>query len=130
MNSSPFSYASTGLCRCTLGKPGIAPSSTSSRLGCSAAVTDTLSPSQLRPAVIQRTCTSDTAGAFVMPLCLSAMEVASSEKRTPNALRLRHIHGAGREREKRTGSIEQSTSVIWLPYIADAERSVTQNEGN
>src|SRR3984957_15613161 len=80
MNSAPFSYASTGLCRCTLGSPGIAPSSTSSMLGCSAAVTDTLSPSQLKPAVIHRICTSDTGEALVMLLPFSAMEPSFSRR--------------------------------------------------
>src|SRR5271156_1437629 len=64
MKSSPPSKASTGLCKCTLGKPGMAPSKTSSMLGCVAAVIETESPSQPRPAVIQRICTSFTAGAF------------------------------------------------------------------
>src|SRR5579863_6975721 len=63
MKSSPFSTASTGLCRCTFGKPGIAPNSTSSMLGCVAAVIETESPSQPSPAVIQTMCTSGTAGA-------------------------------------------------------------------
>src|SRR5579863_4021445 len=62
--SSPFSYARTGLCKCTRGSPGIAPSSTSSMLGCVAAVTDTESPSQPNPAVIHRICTSATGDAF------------------------------------------------------------------
>src|ERR1051326_7167237 len=51
--SPPHSYASTGLCKCTFGSPGMAPKRTSSMLGCIAAVTDTESPSQLRPDVIQ-----------------------------------------------------------------------------
>ena len=42
----------------------MAPSSTSSMLGCVAAVIETESPSQPRPAVIQRTWTSETAGGF------------------------------------------------------------------
>src|ERR1700688_4881353 len=64
MKSSPTSTASTGLCKCTLGKPGMAPNNTSSMLGCVAAVIETESPSQPRPAVIQRMCTSLTAEAF------------------------------------------------------------------
>src|SRR5215831_1896477 len=63
MKSSPTSRANTGLCRWTLGSPGILPSKTSSIEGCSAAVTETESPSQLRPAVNQRMCTSLTAEA-------------------------------------------------------------------
>src|SRR5271156_4500711 len=59
-NSSPFSYARTGLCKWTLGSPGIAPRITSAMLGCVAAVIETESPSQPRPAVIQRMCTSET----------------------------------------------------------------------
>src|SRR5215218_5814561 len=63
-NSSPPSVGeSTLLCRWTFGIPGIAPSSTSSIPGCPAAVTDTLSPSQLIPSEIQRMWTSSTAGA-------------------------------------------------------------------
>jgi hypothetical protein len=49
-------------------------------LGCSAAVTETLSPSQLRPAVIQRMWTSETAGALVMLLTFSAMKLSFSLK--------------------------------------------------
>src|SRR5580704_15501636 len=62
--SSPTSYASTGLCRCTRGSPGIAPNKTSSMLGWVAAVTETESPSQPRPAVIHRMCTSETGEGF------------------------------------------------------------------
>src|SRR5215210_1946277 len=62
-NSSPPSVGeSTLLWRWILGIPGMAPSSTSSMLGCPAAVTDTESPSQLIPSEIQRMCTSSTAG--------------------------------------------------------------------
>src|SRR5580693_9789900 len=68
MKSSPTSTASTGLCRCTFGNPGIAPNNTSSMLGCVAAVIETESPSQPRPAVIQTMCTSLTAGAFCVDL--------------------------------------------------------------
>src|SRR5437763_5204688 len=62
MNSSPTSVASTGLCKCTFGSPGMAPNKTSSILGCSAAVTEMVSPSQLRPAVIHKMCSSLTLG--------------------------------------------------------------------
>src|SRR6185312_1985467 len=64
MNSSPPSVGeSTLLCRITLGRPGIAPSSTSSSAGCEAAVTATESPSQLIPSDVHRMWTSSTAGA-------------------------------------------------------------------
>src|SRR6476659_5052090 len=64
-NSSPPSVGdSTLLCRLTLGMPGIAPSSTSSMLGCPAAVIETESPSQLIPSEIHRMWTSSTPGAF------------------------------------------------------------------
>jgi hypothetical protein len=54
-NSSPPSVGdSTLLCRCTFGRPGIDPSSTSSMLGWDAAVIETVSPSQLIPSEIQR----------------------------------------------------------------------------
>src|SRR3954454_10209900 len=60
-NSSPPSVGDrTLLCRCTFGRPGIAPSSTSSMLGSDAAVIDTESPSQLMPSEIQRMWTSST----------------------------------------------------------------------
>ena len=44
------------------------PSMTSSMLGCVAAVIETESPSQPSPAVIHRTWTSETAGAFCVTL--------------------------------------------------------------
>src|SRR3954451_9892626 len=66
-NSSPPSDgASSLLCKCTLGRPGIAPSSTSSMLGSDAAVTDTESPSQLIPSEIQRMWTSSTPDAVAL----------------------------------------------------------------
>src|SRR4051795_12279271 len=62
-NSSPPSVGErTLLCRLTFGRPGIAPSRTSSMPGWPAAVTDTESPSQLIPSEIQRMCTSCTPG--------------------------------------------------------------------
>src|SRR5215475_10688711 len=60
MKSSPVSLASTLLCRWTVGRPGIAPSTTSSMLGCIAAVIETLSPSQLMPSDVHRMWTSST----------------------------------------------------------------------
>src|SRR3954453_714144 len=55
MNSSPPSVGdSTLLCRCTFGRPGIAPSRTSSMLGSEAAVTEIGPPSQLIPSEIHR----------------------------------------------------------------------------
>src|SRR5580704_528033 len=54
----------TGLWTCTLGRPGIAPITTSSMLGCMAAVMETESPSQERPDVIQRIWISGTGEAF------------------------------------------------------------------
>src|SRR4051812_23501480 len=60
-NSSPPSVGeSTLLCRCTFGRPGIAPSSTSSMPGWPAAVIETESPSQLIPSEIHRMCSSCT----------------------------------------------------------------------
>src|SRR5271155_1106048 len=53
MNSSPLSYERKGLCRCTLGIQGRPPRTTSSMLGCVAAVIGMVSPSQPSPAVIQ-----------------------------------------------------------------------------
>src|SRR6187551_3332408 len=60
-NSSPPSVGlRTLLCRLTFGIPGMAPSRTSSMLGCPAAVIETESPSQLIPSEIQRMSTSST----------------------------------------------------------------------
>src|SRR5436190_13077921 len=60
-NSSPPSVGeSTLLWRWTLGRPGMAPRTTSSKPGWPAAVTDTESPSQLIPSEIQRMWTSST----------------------------------------------------------------------
>src|SRR3954469_14826335 len=60
-NSSPPSDgSSTLLCRCTFGRPGTAPSTTSSIDGSDAAVTEIVSPSQLMPSEIQRMWTSST----------------------------------------------------------------------
>jgi hypothetical protein len=53
-------------------------------LGCSAAVTETLSPSQLRPAVIHTMWTSDTAGFFCVDLpygTVSGMAILLSDPR-------------------------------------------------
>ena len=55
MNSAPFSYASTGVCATTFGMPGIAPVMMSSRLGLTADVIATESPSHPNPVVIQIT---------------------------------------------------------------------------
>src|SRR3954469_4047346 len=64
MNSSPPSVGeSTLLCRCTFGRPGTNPMTTSSMAGESDAVIDTVSPSQLIPSEIQRMCTSSTPSA-------------------------------------------------------------------
>jgi hypothetical protein len=61
MNSSPPSVGDrTLLCRWTFGRPGIAPSSTSSIAGWPAAVTETESPSQLIPSEHHRMWTSST----------------------------------------------------------------------
>src|SRR3954466_3178219 len=60
-NSSPPSVGeSTLLCRLTFGRPGIAPSRTSSMPGWPAAVIETESPSQLIPSEIQRMSSSST----------------------------------------------------------------------
>jgi hypothetical protein len=66
MKSLPVSAASTLLCRWTLGSPGTRPSSTSSMLGRPAAVTETVSPSQLIPSEVQRMWTSSTAASFTV----------------------------------------------------------------
>src|SRR4051794_12285872 len=67
MNSSPPSVGeSTLLCRCTFGRPGTAPSRTSSMLGSDAAVTETVSPSQLSPSDVHRMWTSSTPAASAL----------------------------------------------------------------
>src|SRR5204863_4491624 len=63
-NSSPPSVGeSTLLCRFTFGRPGMFPSSTSSSRGSCAAVTETVSPSQLMPSDVQRMWISSNPGA-------------------------------------------------------------------
>src|SRR3954467_9510616 len=59
-SSPPSVGESTLLCRWTVGSPGTRPITTSSIDGWDAAVTDTVSPSQLNPSEIQRMCTSST----------------------------------------------------------------------
>src|ERR671939_2006353 len=76
-NSSPPSVGDrTLLWRWTFGIPGIAPSTTSSRPGWPAAVTDTESPSQLIPSEIHRMWTSSTPAA-----CASAAIRLPSNRR-------------------------------------------------
>src|SRR5207302_1498294 len=69
----------------TLGSPGIAPSTTSSMLGCAAAVIATVSPSQPRPAVIQRMSSSAMTGARIR-FGTGAMVMISSAVRPAAAL--------------------------------------------
>src|SRR5580692_7432649 len=64
MKSSPLASERKGLCRVTLGIQGICPRRTSSMLGWVAAVIAIVSPSQPRPAVIQRTSSSVTVSVF------------------------------------------------------------------
>src|SRR5215510_1982427 len=90
MKSSPTSRASTGLCKWTFGNPGMLPNKTSSMEGCSAAVTETESPSQLRPAVNQTICTSLTDEGWREHLEVEAI------LEPPNALRNRCPGGADR----------------------------------
>src|ERR671921_2656328 len=59
-SSPPSVGESTLLYRWTVGRPGTRPVTTSSIAGWDAAVTDTVSPSQLNPSEIQRMCTSST----------------------------------------------------------------------
>src|SRR5918911_5755869 len=63
-NSSPPSVGdSTLLWRCTFGSPGMFPLTTSSSRGSCAAVTETVSPSQLIPSDVQRMWISSNPGA-------------------------------------------------------------------
>src|SRR3954470_3418802 len=97
-NSSPPSVGeSTLLCRCTFGSPGIAPSSTSSMEGWPAAVTETVSPSQLIPSEIQRMCTSSTPGGFFGSVdmrhpFLRLLGLLQLERVHEELLALRHVH--------------------------------------
>src|SRR5215213_1885196 len=85
-NSSPPSVGeSTLLCRWTFGRPGIAPSSTSSMPGWPAAVIEMVSPSQLIPSEIHRMWTSSTPGAIG-----SAVMEAPSVQR--HVLELERVH--------------------------------------
>src|ERR671939_1208482 len=62
-NSSPPRVGeSTLLCRCTFGSPGMNPLTTSSIRGSCAAVTETVSPSQLIPSEVQRMWISSNPG--------------------------------------------------------------------
>ena len=67
MNSAPFSKASTGLWTITFGIPGIDWVMMSSRLGLTAEVIATESPSHERPLVIQRTWASTASVAWWGP---------------------------------------------------------------
>src|SRR5919201_4155992 len=66
-NSSPPSVGERTLWwRCTFGRPGSSPSTTSSSAGSVAAVMETVSPSQLIPSEIHRMCSSSTpAGGWI-----------------------------------------------------------------
>src|SRR4051794_19312057 len=86
-NSSPPSVGdSTLLCRWTFGRPGIAPSRTSSMPGWPAAVMETVSPSQLIPSEIQRMCTSSTP----LPTCSTPMDQPSC--RQLSVIQLQRVH--------------------------------------
>src|SRR3954462_15456500 len=86
-NSSPPSVGErTLLCRWTFGRPGMAPSSTSSIDGWPAAVMETVSQSQLIPSEIQRMCTSSTP----LPTCSTAMDQPSC--RQPSVIQLQRVH--------------------------------------
>src|SRR5580700_11486551 len=65
MKSLPLARARKGLCRVTFGIQGICPRRISSMLGWVPAVIAIVSPSQPRPAVIQRTSSSVTASSLV-----------------------------------------------------------------
>src|SRR5207302_5536577 len=115
MNSSPTATASTGLCRLTFGRPGMAPSTTSSMLGRLAFVMETESPSQLSPAVIQRMSTSFTAGgrcacrslpiARAMPCLLCASVNASPLVRSTRGSETRPLYdGEAREVRNQAGT--------------------------
>src|ERR1700728_3985975 len=97
MKSSPTSYARTGLCRCTLGSPGIAPNRTSSMLGWVAAVTETESPSQPRPAVIQIMFTSATGDGFCVTRPYGTVSAAITAFSSPTQL----LKNGGRIPDKR-----------------------------
>ena len=74
--------ASTGLCSRTLGIQGMAPSTSSSMLGCVAAVMAMVSPSQLNPAVSQRMSISSM-GVAVCTVCYRAYCIQSPIETIP-----------------------------------------------
>src|SRR5919202_1798202 len=104
-NSSPPSVGDrTLLWRWTFGIPGIAPSTTSSRPGWPAAVTETESPSQLIPSEIHRMWTSSTAGASGSAVIRHLLLFVQIERLDPQLLAGRHLDvpaaaRAARERE-------------------------------
>src|SRR3954452_17532901 len=87
-NSSPPSVGDrTLLWRWTLGRPGIAPSRTSSIPGWPAAVIDTESPSQLMPSEIHRMCSSCTP-----PAGASSTAMRHPSVRRQRILELERVH--------------------------------------
>src|SRR3954451_7252392 len=97
-NSSPPSDgSSTLLCRCTFGRPGTAPSTTSSIDGSEAAVTEIVSPSQLMPSEIHRMWTSSTPVASAVLTSAStpgqcSLFVLELERVDEQLLAARHLH--------------------------------------
>src|SRR3954470_13955609 len=86
-NSSPPSVGdSTLLCRWTFGRPGMAPSSTSSIDGWPAAVIETVSPSQDIPSEIHRMWTSST------PDTGSVVAMDPSSRRRQFVFELQRLH--------------------------------------
>ena len=116
-NSSPPSVGeSTLLCRWTFGRPGIAPSSTSSMPGWPAAVIETVSPSQLIPSEIQRMWTSSTPGAIGSAVILRSLRSSTppprARARRRAAPRRAAARGPGRRRPRTpAGSPGSSLSV-------------------
>src|SRR5918998_965181 len=87
-SSPPRVGESTLLWRWTFGRPGIAPSSTSSIAGWEAAVTEMVSPSQLIPSEIQRMWTSCTPGGVFGSVAMEHHPV----RRHLSLLQLERVH--------------------------------------
>src|SRR5438309_2330107 len=111
----------------------MAPISTSSILGCSAAVTETLSPSQLSPAVIQRIWTSFTGdgltgeGRCALPIETGSPGICSplrfqrgslqrtDRKHTPGREVVGRLEGADKAVERQRRSLRFLWAVFFRP---------------
>src|SRR4051812_34103073 len=132
MNSSPPSVGeSTLLCRCTFGRPGTAPSRTSSMLGSDAAVTETVSPSQLSPSDVHRMWTSSTPAASALTsastrcqcfLCLLDLERVDEQLVAASNLDVQRPARAAQRRERlQLGLHGARAAVCGRRYVLDRQ---------